>query len=180
MIIIEGADLVGKTTLAETLCKRLKYGYEHFGPPTDKCDGVSEYINTSKSDIVRDRSHMSEIVYSQILRKSITKLTHYKYRIVEGYLSTLPAFTIVMVASEQLLSKSYADKEDKICSLTQVLEANKRYFDICRVRHYLFHFQYFISMCMGYQEYNVDTIIAAYTKFRYKYFEATRGIRTCW
>ena len=79
IIIVEGIDRVGKTTLANNISK--KYGlkiYKHIGDfrycnmdnenETDKILQILEIIRISKIDIIFDRLHFTDFVYGCIER----------------------------------------------------------------------------------------------------------------
>lgn len=71
MIIIEGLDGTGKTTLKEGL---LSYGFhslhfDHDTVTTNIFDKYSRIISTSDKQTVLDRSYISEMVYGNVIRK---------------------------------------------------------------------------------------------------------------
>ncbi len=68
LIILEGADLVGKTTLASLFVSR-GYYLHHEGPPPSgvtACEHYSQVVEklvAAHEDVVIDRFHLGEIVY---------------------------------------------------------------------------------------------------------------------
>lgn len=70
MIIVEGVDATGKTTVARHLALELGWRYKHHGYRPNE-DIVSDYLaqlRESPSNIIYDRSVFSEIVYGTVLR----------------------------------------------------------------------------------------------------------------
>lgn len=72
MLIIEGADNVGKTTIAKRLAERLGYEYRHEGPPPVGVDVVRYYLERMHDDVVQDRFHWGEIVYGALTDRGTT------------------------------------------------------------------------------------------------------------
>jgi thymidylate kinase len=69
LIIIEGADKTGKTTLAKRLCERLKYDYAHFGAPgKNPAQEYANFLQTIERPVVCDRFLYGEQVYGPLLR----------------------------------------------------------------------------------------------------------------
>lgn len=70
LIIIEGADKTGKTTLARRIEKELGYEYVHFGPPgKDPAKEYAEFLINLKTPVVCDRFYYGELVYGPLLRQ---------------------------------------------------------------------------------------------------------------
>lgn len=71
IVVLEGADFTGKTTLAKEL-ERLGFRYVHNGPPKSE-DMFEEYTRQLESikpgeDVVFDRLHLGELVYGPVMR----------------------------------------------------------------------------------------------------------------
>jgi len=81
MLILEGADQLGKTTLANKLLKELHkrgypYVYRHFTRLPDCWKYPMSYLAHVSEPVVQDRFHMSEIVYTY-MRNEPTKAYRY-------------------------------------------------------------------------------------------------------
>lgn len=102
MIIVEGSDLVGKTTFCKALAQsevglHLGAVYQHLSRLPDKFERVRGYRDLMSVAQVRDRFHMSEVVYSQMRSQlADTTLTDSKYRLVDA-MHTLHAGVTVLV-----------------------------------------------------------------------------------
>lgn len=130
MIIIEGSDLVGKTSFAKALLnhKALSssgYIYKHFSRLPTSFDFCAGYMNNASKNSVQDRFHMSEPVYSLIRRESESALTPEKYRLVDAHLRLLGAYTVVITCKESLLSDRM--RADEMYDLDQILQVNREF-----------------------------------------------------
>lgn len=140
MLIIEGTDLVGKTTLAELLVKRLStredmrlsvsgpYQYAWFDklPPT--WDYFFSYLPAMRRFVVQDRFHMSEIVYREA-RGEPAKLYPETYRMLDGKLRLLGAFTVVVTADPDIIRNNFGTREE-MHGLDVILRANELFLEI--------------------------------------------------
>lgn len=75
LIIIEGADKTGKTTLAKEISSCLGFKYHHFGVPgPDPASDYAKFLINMKEPTVCDRFFYGEMVYGPLLRgKSVIK-----------------------------------------------------------------------------------------------------------
>jgi len=83
LIIIEGPDKSGKTTLAKKIEEQFHYKYAHFSAPGD--DPASEYasfFSSISSPTVCDRSYFGERVYGPLLRGA-SKISDLQYAVIE-------------------------------------------------------------------------------------------------
>jgi hypothetical protein len=74
VVILEGPDGCGKTTLAAHLVEQFGFEYRHEGPPPLDCDRLHYYGNLlleahkGTKPVVFDRFHLGEVVYGPIKR----------------------------------------------------------------------------------------------------------------
>lgn len=134
MLIIEGADLVGKTTLAKALLKRAElddrgYIYGHMGVLPSGFS-AEQYIDLAQPWLVQDRFHMSQIVYRFIENQPDHFLTPDVYRMIDGALRMFGTFTIIMTASLELLAQRYEERGDGLYNLTNINLANACFRDL--------------------------------------------------
>lgn len=135
MLIVEGSDLVGKTTFCKKLLeyKNLSeagYIYKHFSRLPKSFDYCNGYMDNAVHNSVQDRYHMSEIVYSKVRREKESPLTPEYYRLVDGFLRSLGAFTIIITAHENLFKDRM--RNDEMYDLDAIIEANRWFWGITR------------------------------------------------
>jgi hypothetical protein len=109
MIIIEGADGVGKTTLCKKLLNsgRLDdHVYAHFTRLPAGFDYHWGYAERMSPRVVQDRFHMSEIVYAAA-RGEASQLTPELYRLVDARLRLIGAYVVLVVADEGLVKSRW-------------------------------------------------------------------------
>lgn len=132
MLIIEGIDGVGKTTLVEYL---EGYGMKkyHFDYDSKNMDLFTKYMRVLLEDnnkLVLDRSFISEMVYGPVIRNKC-KLS------LEDYTKLLIAYKnvgtkiIYLTAPKEILLKRRNDEKDDYDVITNYYdELNKKYDDI--------------------------------------------------
>lgn len=83
LIILEGCDCSGKTTLAKKLCGELGYDYMHFEAPETGDDQVHMYqsllldcLKDQSRRLVLDRSWLSDPIYAPIMGRPIEVCAH--------------------------------------------------------------------------------------------------------
>ena len=130
MLIVEGTDLVGKTTLCKTLVERLNaqghgHIYAHFSRLPKNHDFLYGYLERASPRIVQDRFHMSEPVYAYV-RNEQTPLKPERYRLIDGYLRQLSAYTVVITCTaDELFHYRYErHAEREMYRVDQVIKAN--------------------------------------------------------
>lgn len=105
MLIIEGPDGVGKTTLAHAIVKRFNdmdekpwpLIYQHFSRLPDGWDYFGDYLPFMRPNVVMDRFIMSELVYGTVTRGE-TMISPRQYRMLDGHLAVQASMTVVISA----------------------------------------------------------------------------------
>lgn len=108
MLILEGADLVGKTTLCRDLLtwsyfKDRGYIYSHFSRLPARFPRVWGHIEHAHRFTIQDRFHLGDPLYTQARQDDAFCLGPEQYRIVDGYLRFLGAYTIIITAPDALI-----------------------------------------------------------------------------
>jgi len=130
MLIVEGPDLVGKTTFCHLLLKRLNkefqlgHVYAHLSRLPEGFDGYHDHMALASTRLVQDRFHMSEIVYGLTLRGKSLVLPE-TYRMLDGMLRQFATLTVVIVADHYLLRDRYCTSDRaEMFTEEQVLAVN--------------------------------------------------------
>ena len=138
MLIIEGADLVGKTTLAKKLTSKLNdlgwpHVYQHLSrlPHEWRQDAVRNYARLCSPYTVRDRFHVSEPVYAEA-REEEPMLNPLSYRNVDRIVQANGGYIIVITAAEDLIRERYARLGDRqeMYDLEKILAVNDAYYQL--------------------------------------------------
>ena len=130
MIILEGADGVGKTTLAKKLESELGLTYRHLSRLPDQFHRYWDYLPLMNKRFICDRLWLSEYAYCYARDESVDE----KYRrLLIAQQSLLGAYTVVITRDSEL---RYQDKDEmynkQIITRANIwfLTANDRIYDI--------------------------------------------------
>lgn len=107
MLIIEGTDLVGKTTLCKKLVAALAnrgYVYRHLSRLPESFDHFRDYVPLMARKTVCDRFHMSEVAYATA-RGERPRVSQEVYRLLDAKVRLLGGFTVVITALPKLLEE---------------------------------------------------------------------------
>lgn len=128
IIIIDGCDLVGKTTLAKKLEAKTGLVYQHLSRLPDAFDRYWGYLDRmGDGRVVYDRFHMSEVAYAR-MRGDETPLTPERYRLVDAQLRLRGCVTVVVTAEESLIRARWG--RDEMYDLEQVVAVNRIFCDL--------------------------------------------------
>ena len=140
MIIIEGSDLVGKTTLAKAIIEhgnrnvpgsRLNYGHLGLLP---KGWSISDYLRMIRPWVVQDRWMLSEVVYGAVTRGE-TFLSEEDQLFLLDRAYAVGALHVVVTCDETLLRERYAiNARREIFTEAQVVAVNVAFEDYMRSR----------------------------------------------
>lgn len=113
MIIIEGLDGVGKTTLVNYFATQGMKKH-HFDYDVNNMDLFSKYMRVLQEEdlnLVLDRSFISEMVYGPVLRgKSKLELEQYK-KLLEAYKQVGTSIIYLTAPQEILLERRQGDQK---------------------------------------------------------------------
>ena len=132
MIIVEGPDFVGKTTLCRKLTGILGgHGvpavYQHFTRLPSCWDYYWDYLPYIQRTTVMDRFHLSEWAYAHA-RGEVSPLTPEKMALLGARLTDAGAVVVVVTATEDRLKHEHAVQgDDEMYRLETILRANTWY-----------------------------------------------------
>lgn len=121
MIVLEGGDKTGKTTLAKALVKVYGLRYLHFGPPgPNAMKEYTEALQAIKQPTVCDRFFVGELVYGPMLRgteprrKDITSLLKLARQYEVNFILLNPDLEIVKKRFEASTEKEAVTWEQNV------------------------------------------------------------------
>lgn len=134
-IIIEGADRTGKSTLAEKLVSYMPNAVLiHSGPPKTK-EPYKEYAQTilsSRGNIIFDRFHLGEFVYSQLWRGGRT-LTDRQIHTLDKRLAGEKTIVIHATAeTKDIIDRCQRDGEE-LLAMSDVDRCKSLFEDVMRI-----------------------------------------------
>lgn len=134
MIIIEGTDLLGKTTLCRELVKRLAsegYIYAHLTRLPPGWDYYWDYVARMSRRVVQDRFHDSELAYSHARGEGETGtlLWGVRYDLVDARFRLLGGMKFVVTATQEVLSRRYEAHGDDMYKIDVISRANEWFFE---------------------------------------------------
>lgn len=134
IILVEGPDLSGKTTLvgklaAEVTTRGYEVDIQHHGPLVG--DPLIEYTRPllnveSHRCVIGDRWHTGELVYGPLIRGG-SAFTNASWRHCELLIASRGALVVMLQPTPELLSERYALRGDDLLDEGQVIEAGHRY-----------------------------------------------------
>ena len=135
IIILEGADLTGKTTLANRLSTRLQLPivrpWIYLAHPKPSVLSVAKTLHLLFShihpDIIYDRFFFSEYVYARVLGRE----RDYVAALIQEWASISGVFLVHLTASDETIQSRYVEREgDWYVSLAQILAVRDAYSEL--------------------------------------------------
>ncbi len=138
MLIIEGCDMVGKTTLVDELKRILARSGFHFERRglAEAQWSAKEWLDGIKAETVCDRGHMSEVVYGLNLRGKCN-ITPIQYAHLDMKVRQQGGFTAVITATPEAyaqLVEMHYDPAREAFSREQCEQVNRSYLDFLDAR----------------------------------------------
>ena len=129
MLIVEGMDGVGKTTLVDYFVLNGMKKH-HFDYDVNNMDLITKYMQILKEDtshLVLDRSFISEMVYGPVLRgKSKIDLEEYK-KLLIAYRQSNTAIIYLTASKDDLLLRRASDISDYNTIMQYYNSLNEQY-----------------------------------------------------
>ena len=111
MLIVEGPDAVGKTTLCKKFLDRLPgHVYSHMSRPPKIFDRYWGHVELMGRKVVQDRFHLGEIVYPTV-RGETPKITPMEIRLLDAKIRLLGGMTVLVTATRDLLETRLSNQE---------------------------------------------------------------------
>lgn len=124
LIVIEGPDKTGKTTLAKAIERELGYEYKHFSAPKGSpADEYIDFLLALKRPTVCDRFHLGELVYGPMFRGK-AGITPLELVTIERVMRLKQTIIIHAVTNMELANHRLArSTEHEVVDFTQNLKA---------------------------------------------------------
>ncbi len=137
MIVLEGADCVGKTTLAQELFRRIPIEsagqfnpmVRHFTKPPEHFNRYWGYRNCIQRDVILDRFHMSQIAYREAERAT-HDLDPFRYQLLDAEILKAGGVVVVITASDETIQHRWGSappERQEMYTLEHVLKVNTEF-----------------------------------------------------
>lgn len=141
MIIFEGSDLVGKTTLAQrVIADSLDYvalNYIHYSRLPDSHDRFADYLVDMRANNVLDRFYMSEPVYAAVRGDTTKQLPWHSIALDREALAQGALIVVVTAEPDVIKSRYWLDPDREMYSLDKIIEANRHFFAIAQCHEWM-------------------------------------------
>lgn len=137
MIIIEGLDGVGKTTVSTSL-KQVGFEIHHLQYDEKNEKGFMNLLLRDKGNLVLDRAFITEVVYGPVLRNYSRIDVKALKRLIYEYKKNKTKIIYLTALKEDLLYRKRNNKEDYEILANHYDELNKRYDEEMRKLELLF------------------------------------------
>lgn len=126
LIIIEGADKAGKTTLGQEIASKFGYEYRHFGKPgPNPAQEYAEALLSVNTPQVWDRGFIGELVYGPLLRGRNT-IDPFRLLILERLARSKGAILIHANPDLAVVKRRYDEEGDPLITANEnVIAYNK-------------------------------------------------------
>lgn len=131
ILILEGADLTGKTSVAHKLSELTAIPqtgiWIDLEIPKPAVISVAKtlirLLTTIKPNVIFDRSFISEYAYGSILGRE----TSYILPLIEEWRNVPDCYLIILTASDKILEERYCSRGDDYVCLADIIKVNKEY-----------------------------------------------------
>jgi len=129
MIILEGADGTGKTTLAKLICEKLNMEYVKIPrcSEDEEKDGFKFYMKQAElvsNNSVVDRFHIGEIVYPELYGDERKPLKIWQQHTIERLLQARGTILVHVMANYDFIEQSYLARGDNYSEINVQREYN--------------------------------------------------------
>jgi hypothetical protein len=132
MILVEGVDGSGKTTLVKKLSEYVSgFITSHEGPPPK--DSFKHYLKQVQEDnrrVLKDRFHIGECIYPIIKQGGRKPLNEAQVTMLELALLSTGSLLVFCTASDDFIKKSFKEKGEDFITFDQALNVRRMYFGL--------------------------------------------------
>lgn len=130
MLILEGADCLGKTMAAKRLVElahtnQFEYpvSYAHMSRPNQYFDFHTHYLDMISRFAVQDRFHLGSLVWHRGV------MDEAKLRVIEGWLLSVGSLVVVFATDDETWYADHLKHSTKpeMFELDQIIEANRQF-----------------------------------------------------
>lgn len=152
MIVLEGPDLAGKSTLAEALFKRMvdsrRYCsmVRHFTKVPAHFDKYWGYASCVQRDVILDRFHMSHVVYRHV-EGAGHNLTPLRYELVDADITRVGGIVVVLAPPLDVLRSRHTDRPE-MYNLDHILKVGQEFIKLAQIGE--------VETCVGWYKPKID------------------------
>lgn len=139
IIILDGPDGSGKTTLAKKIAQQTGYEYAHMSYPVDSEESAGMYNAYAQKlqhtkNLVFDRAWYSEMVYGPI-KRGISVISYYDMYALEALVAKSGGLIIHCTAPKKALLKRCATRGETFVSPAQIVETCDAFEKLMAIPH---------------------------------------------
>lgn len=117
LIILEGPDGSGKSTIAAAIAKRLGVLVDHHGPYLRESQITHHYLTSmqpvilSDNHVVMDRCWISEHIYGRVYREGLNRISMHDELMLNGIAAELHATFIICLPPLEVCLRNYRERK---------------------------------------------------------------------
>lgn len=164
MIILEGIDAVGKTTLANALAARLGTSVVHSSKPKFDAGWIEYHVRSMTMEpVILDRYHIGEAVWPIIFNDDRKPMLRWQQHMVERIMLQRGAILVLMNDTHEAINHRLKLRGENEISLEQYTETYSLFRDACE--HSLLN-TIFIHNATWEQKDTLDLIASSYSRMQ--------------
>jgi len=139
MLVVSGADLVGKSTFCAKVLKILQEDYKlphmlhHLSRPPASFDYYQDYVDILSVYSVWDRFHLDSLAY-RACDDHPSRMTPLKFAMTEAQFRLNCGYQVVLYTDQHVLQNRYDLKGDPMYSIEHIKRVNEKFVEMCYKR----------------------------------------------